>query len=82
MLAWEIAPHGVAVNALAPGMILTEGGIETNADDYDFMGEFPRGPCTPERVGPPLLYLANVTPDVMTGQILFTVQFGETWGAG
>ena len=82
VLAREMAQHGVAVNALAPGMILTEGGIETNSDDYDFMGEFPRDPCTPELIGPALLYLANVRPDVMTGQILFTVQFGETWGVG
>ena len=80
ILAREVAEHGVAVNALAPGMILTEGGIETNASDYDFEGEFPRNPCTPEFVGPPVLYLAGVSPDVMTGQIVFAVQFGDKWG--
>ncbi len=78
-LAREMAPHGVAVNALAPGMILTEGDVETLGEDFDFT-EYPRGPCTPEFVGPPVVYLAGVTPDVMTGEILFAVQFGETWG--
>ena len=78
-LAREMAPHGVAVNALAPGMILTEGDVETLGDDFDFT-EYPRGPCTPEFVGPPVVYLAGVTPEVMTGEILFAVQFGETWG--
>ena len=78
-LAREMAPHGVAVNALAPGMILTEGDVETLGDDFDF-NEYARGPCTPEFVGPPVVYLAQVTPDVMTGEILFAVQFGETWG--
>lgn len=80
ILAREVAAHGVAVNALAPGMILTEGGIETNAQDYDFQGEFPRNPCTAEFVGPPVLYLAGVTPEVMTGQIVFAVEFGDKWG--
>ena len=79
MLAREMAPHGVAVNGLAPGMILTEGDVETLGDDFDF-GEYPRGPCTPEFVGPPVVYLAGITPDVVTGEILFAVQFGETWG--
>ena len=79
MLAREMAPHGVAVNGLAPGMVLTEGDVETLGDDFDF-NEYPRGPCTPEFVGPPVVYLAGITPDVMTGEILFAVQFGETWG--
>lgn len=78
-LAREMAQHGIAVNALAPGMILTEGDVETLGEDFDFT-EYPRGPCTPEFVGPPVVYLAGVTPDVMTGEILFAVQFGETWG--
>ena len=78
-LAREMAQHGIAVNALAPGMILTEGDVETLGDDFDF-NEYPRGPCTPEFVGPPVVYLAGVTPDVMTGEILFAVQFGEMWG--
>ena len=78
-LAREMAPHGVAVNALAPGMILTEGDVETLGEDFDFT-EYPRGPCKPEFVGPPVVYLAGVTPDVMNGEILFAVQFGETWG--
>ena len=79
ILARETAQLGVAVNALAPGMILTEGDVETLGGDFDF-NEFPRGPCTPEFIGPPVVYLARITPDVMTGEILFAVQFGETWG--
>ena len=79
ILARETAHLGVAVNALAPGMILTEGDVETLGGDFDF-NEFPRGPCTPEFVGPPVVYLAGITPDVMTGEIFFAVQFGETWG--
>ena len=78
-LAREMAHHGVAVNGLAPGMILTEGDVETLGGDFDFT-EYPRGPCTPEFVGPPVVYLAGTTPGVMTGEILFAVEFGETWG--
>jgi enoyl-[acyl-carrier-protein] reductase (NADH) len=36
-------------------------------------------PCTPEAVGPALLYLAGQTAEGITGEVLHTDEFGKSW---
>jgi NAD(P)-dependent dehydrogenase (short-subunit alcohol dehydrogenase family) len=79
-LAEELAPHGVAVNALRPGGVLTDTWKTIDPLAYQEAKESGRGqPCTPEVIGPPMLYLAQQTPTTMTGQVREAREFGITW---
>ena len=72
----ELKEHGIAVNALSPGIVMTDTAIASHAA----RGRPPRGkPPTPEVLGPALLYLAEQRADTMTGQILHTDEFGKSW---
>jgi NAD(P)-dependent dehydrogenase (short-subunit alcohol dehydrogenase family) len=71
-LAVEWAPHGVRVNALAPGYVKTE---MAPVDDPRFkprwiddapMQRF----ATPEELGPTIVYLASDASTFMTGEVL------------
>lgn len=62
--AEELKAHGVAVNMLSPGKVDELAG-----------GHQP----TPEQFAPPLIYLAQQTPDAMTGQWRNTTDFGVNW---
>jgi NAD(P)-dependent dehydrogenase (short-subunit alcohol dehydrogenase family) len=75
-MAHELRPHGIAVNALSPGTVLTDTAAAIN----------PRAatssaykPATPEVLGPALVALAQQTADTLTGQILHTDDHPTTW---
>ena len=71
-LAAELAPFGVRVNAVAPGLIFTplnEDGIQKNPEMLDrFMRHIPMGrPGAPEDIAGPVLFLASDMAQYVTG---------------
>jgi NAD(P)-dependent dehydrogenase (short-subunit alcohol dehydrogenase family) len=79
-LGEELAPDGVAVNALRPGGVLTGGWQAADPAAYADAVRTGRGqPCSPEVVGPPMLFLAEQTPDTMTGRVVNAREFRVTW---
>lgn len=80
-LAQELRDANIAVNALRPGPVLTPGWKNADPDAYTWAMESGVGtPCTPEALGPPMLYLAGQRADTMTGQVVAAREFGSTWG--
>jgi gluconate 5-dehydrogenase len=82
VLAVELAPHGVTVNALAPGYFLTDGNSATRAADPGFEGRIAaRTPMQrwgrPEELAAAALFLAAPASSYMTGSIV-TVDGGLT----
>jgi NAD(P)-dependent dehydrogenase (short-subunit alcohol dehydrogenase family) len=79
-LAEELAPHGIAVNAMSPGAVLTD---TWAAVDPEAVAEAKASgwgkPPTPEVMGPPLLHLAQQTAATLTGRILHHDEFGTSW---
>ena len=73
-LAEETREHNIAVNALDPGGILTEGVRATRPADFDFSGYTP-----PEAVGPAVVALALKTAETLTGQVVKRAEYGDTW---
>lgn len=79
-IADEVAEYGIAVNALTPGIIKSEGMDDALGDDFDYTGDgIQILPATPEILGPPLLHLAKQTAKTCTGQIFKTPEWGKTW---
>jgi NAD(P)-dependent dehydrogenase (short-subunit alcohol dehydrogenase family) len=79
--AAELAPHGVAVNAISPGAALTENWRRIDPEQYEaFVKAGTGNAATPEVLGPPIVYLAQQSAATLTGQILHTNTFGTTWG--
>jgi NAD(P)-dependent dehydrogenase (short-subunit alcohol dehydrogenase family) len=79
--AAELAPHGIAVNAISPGAALTDNWRRIDPDQYeDFVKAGTGNAATPEVLGPPVVYLAQQSAATLTGQILHTNTFGTTWG--
>jgi NAD(P)-dependent dehydrogenase (short-subunit alcohol dehydrogenase family) len=80
-LALEFAPHGVRVNAVAPGYIETDmtAGLLRHAYWGDVIrGQIPVGePGQPADIVPVVLYLASPAARYTTGQ-LFIVDGGYT----
>lgn len=76
-LADELKPHGIAVNALSPGVVATDTALAATPNLRDLGGK----PDTPEVLGPALVYLAGQTASTITGQILYTDEFGTDWPA-
>ncbi|MFC4595797.1 SDR family NAD(P)-dependent oxidoreductase [Sphingobium tyrosinilyticum] len=76
-LADELKPHGIAVNALSPGVVRTD--IWESLASAERVAAMSGKPATPEILGPALLYLAAQTADGMTGQIVHTDRFGHEW---
>jgi NAD(P)-dependent dehydrogenase (short-subunit alcohol dehydrogenase family) len=71
-LAAEWAPHGVRVNALAPGYVKTE---MSPVDEPQFRRHWIEDApmeryATPEELGPSLLYLASDASSFVTGSVL------------
>lgn len=74
----ELRPHGVAVNGLSPGGVLTDTWREVAPADFEAARVSGHGKePVPEVMGPALLYLAGQT--TLTGQILHTDTFGTSW---
>jgi NAD(P)-dependent dehydrogenase (short-subunit alcohol dehydrogenase family) len=53
-----MARYNIAVNALAPGLVHTEGSTAYLPENYDW-SEVPWHPATIDRLGPPLIFLAK-----------------------
>jgi NAD(P)-dependent dehydrogenase (short-subunit alcohol dehydrogenase family) len=80
-LAEEYKEQGIGVNSLSPGGVITEllDGLippEQRAKGGNWK------PCTPEVVGPPLLWLVQQPPSVISGQVVHADTFGQDWGPG
>jgi NAD(P)-dependent dehydrogenase (short-subunit alcohol dehydrogenase family) len=76
-MASELKPFNVAVNALSPGVVASESALKANPDAT----ASPRfKACTPQALGPALVYLASRTAEDLTGQWLHTDEFGKSWG--
>lgn len=71
-MAEELKPHGIAVNALSPGVVRTRPSATGFANAK---------PATPEVLGPALIFLAGQSAETLTGQILHTDDFGKSWPA-
>ncbi len=69
-LALQWAHAGIRVNAIAPGVILTERVRALLADDDPVKVKTPLGPSEPEDVAPLALYLASDESRQVTGAIL------------
>jgi len=75
-MAAELKPYGIAVNALSPGVVLSESALKTRPEAAK---AGTHKPCTPEVLGPALLHLAQQTSETLTGQILHTDEFRKSW---
>jgi NAD(P)-dependent dehydrogenase (short-subunit alcohol dehydrogenase family) len=79
-MAEELKPHGIAVNALSPGAVVTDTFVTSFPDAVESVRESGWGkPPTPEVMGPAVLYLARQTATTLTGQILHTDEFQKSW---
>ena len=75
-LANELGPRGIRVNAINPGMVITEGVRTMGIDESDFRKEFeaktPLGRVgQPHDVAPAAVFLASNDSDWLTGETLF-----------
>jgi 3-oxoacyl-[acyl-carrier protein] reductase len=78
--AAELKPHGIAVNALHPGLIMTASWSGLPEDKQAAYAANPRvRPATPEAIGAAMLFLARQTADGITGQVLNGEEFGQSW---
>jgi len=75
-MATELKPHGIAVNCLSPGVVLSESALAQNPA---VAKAGTHKPATPEVLGPALLWLAVQTAETLTGQILHTDEFQKSW---
>ncbi|GBD10889.1 3-oxoacyl-[acyl-carrier-protein] reductase FabG [bacterium HR23] len=73
-LAEEVRRYNIAVNALDPGLIKTEGAVLTRPKDFDWSEYEP-----PEAMGPSAVWLALQTAQTFTGRIVKRAEFGRTW---
>jgi NAD(P)-dependent dehydrogenase (short-subunit alcohol dehydrogenase family) len=71
-LAAEWAPHGVRVNALAPGYVKTEmAPVDRPEFRRHWVDDAPmQRYATPEELGPSMVYLASDASSFMTGSVL------------
>ena len=74
-LAQELEEHNIAVNALNPGGIKTEGAVLVRPPDFDWTGW-----DSPEVVGAAAAWLAQQNPKTFTGHVVDRGEFGKTWG--
>ncbi len=74
-LAVEWAPHGVYVNAIAPGQFDTEMGAPVLADPASKAQILARVPLArigqPQDIGPLAVFLASADSDMITGEVIF-----------
>ena len=74
-LAQELEEHNIAVNALNPGGIKTEGAVLVRPPDFDWTGWE-----SPEVVGAAAAWLALQDAKTFTGHVVDRGEFGKTWG--
>lgn len=74
-LAQELEEHNIAVNALNPGGIKTEGAVLVRPADFDWTGWE-----SPEVVGEASAWLAIQNAKTFTGRVVDRAEFGKTWG--
>lgn len=80
--AVDWAPHGITVNAICPGLFMTDTNREWNARRPEVIAEFvkhiPMGrPGEPEEIGPLAVYLASPASGYVTGAA-FVIDGGYT----
>jgi 3-oxoacyl-[acyl-carrier protein] reductase len=75
-LAAEEKPFNIAVNALDPGGLITEGSKSTHPVDYE---RWAAGRDPVEAIVPPAVALALKDGSSMTGQVVKRVEFGKAW---
>jgi len=73
-LAPEVRAQGIAVNALRPGAVRTEGTEEEFGPDFDW-----KGWQTPDELVAPIATLAGLKDSDLTGRVLDVGGFGTTW---
>ena len=73
-LAHEVKNHSIAVNALDPGSVKTEGAVLTNPPDKDWTGYKESVDVVPSAV-----YLADPANRSFTGRAVATDDFGAAW---
>ena len=79
-LSLEVAEYGIAVNALSPGLVRTDGLDDALPEGYDFDTDpYDWRPATPEVLGPAIVALARQTAQTMTGKIVHTSEHGTSW---
>lgn len=67
-LAREVAPHGINVNAVAPGIMKTEMVLNSGVDEEYYINRIPlRRISEPEEVANTVLFLASDKADYITG---------------
>jgi 3-oxoacyl-[acyl-carrier protein] reductase len=72
-LAAELAPHGIRVNAVAPGWVLTDmtRHVFEGPEAADAVRAIPLGrPATPEEIAGPVAFLASDLASYMWGEVL------------
>jgi NAD(P)-dependent dehydrogenase (short-subunit alcohol dehydrogenase family) len=71
-----LQPFGVAVNSLSPGVVASESALRSNPA---VATSGTHKPCTPEVMGPAILFLAEQTAESLSGQILHTDEYQKSW---
>ena len=71
-LAKELAPSGITVNAIAPGLIETSMNSNISVEDLNaFVEDIPLGRMgTPDEIAEAIYFLASKNSDYITGQVL------------
>jgi NAD(P)-dependent dehydrogenase (short-subunit alcohol dehydrogenase family) len=75
-MASELKAYGIAVNSLSPGVVASESALRSNPE---VATSGTHKPCTPEVMGPAMLFLAQQCAETLTGQILHTDEFQKSW---
>jgi NAD(P)-dependent dehydrogenase (short-subunit alcohol dehydrogenase family) len=69
VLALELAPHGILVNAVAPSSTLTEATIETGDDDPAYYNDYPlRRAALPDEIAGVIAFLASNWSSYCSGE--------------
>ncbi len=73
-LAPEVRAQGIAVNALRPGAVRTEGTEQEFGPEFDW-----KGWATPDDLVAPIATLAVLKDSDLTGRVLDVADFGKKW---